>query len=80
LGLFIAGIAFMTALYFIVNKIIDPEAIVSGFTSIIVSIWLVGGVIIAVLGVVGIYVSQLFVEAKGRPRTIVRKIHNFPKE
>ena len=70
----------MTALYFVVNKIIDPEAVVSGFTSIIVSIWLVGGVIIAVLGVVGIYVSQLFVEAKARPRTIVRKIHNFSKE
>ena len=80
LGLFIAGIAFMTALYFVVNKIIDPEAVVSGFTSIIVSIWLVGGVIIAVLGVVGIYVSQLFVEAKARPRTIVRKIYNFSKE
>ena len=80
LGLSIAGIAFMTALYFVVNKIIDPEAVVSGFTSIIVSIWLVGGVIIAVLGVVGIYVSQLFVEAKARPRTIVRKIHNFSKE
>jgi len=77
LGLIIAGFAFLTALYFIVSKIMYPDTILSGFTSTIVSIWLVGGIIIAVLGVVGIYVSQVYIEAKGRPRTIVRKIHTF---
>jgi len=77
LGLIIAGLSFATALYFLIAKILNPEAVESGFTSIIVSIWLVGGIIISVLGVVGIYVSQLYVEAKGRPRTIVRKVHAF---
>jgi putative glycosyltransferase len=79
LGLVIAGFAFATALYFIVAKIMDPEAIEAGFTSIIVSIWLVGGIIISVLGILGIYVSRLYLEAKGRPRTIVRKIHTLSK-
>lgn len=79
LGLIIAGLAFATALYFAVVKIANPDAIEAGFTAIIVSIWLVGGIIIAVLGVVGIYVSQVYVETKGRPRTIVRKIYTFEK-
>jgi putative glycosyltransferase len=77
LGLIIAGFAFATALYFLIAKIRNPDAIEAGFTSIIVSIWLVGGIIISVLGIVGIYVSQLYIEAKGRPRTIVRRIHTF---
>ena len=75
----IAGFAFATALYFLITKIIYPETVLSGFTSTIVSIWLVGGIIIAVLGIVGIYVSQLYVEAKGRPRAIVRRISIFDK-
>ena len=79
LGVIIAGFAFATALYFLIAKIINPDAIEAGFTSIIVSIWLVGGIIISVLGVVGIYVSQLYIEAKGRPRAIVRRIHTFNK-
>jgi putative glycosyltransferase len=80
LGLCISGIAFATALYFAIIKIIDPETVLSGFTSIVVSLWLVGGIIIAVLGIVGIYVSRLYVEVKGRPRTIVREIYTFGKD
>ena len=79
LGLIISGFAFATALYFLIAKLINPEAIEAGFTAIIVSIWFVGGVIISVLGIVGIYLSQVYVEIKGRPRTIVRKVHTFTK-
>ena len=79
LGLIIAGVAFGTALYFAITKIIYPDTVLSGFTSTIVSIWLVGGIIIAVLGIVGIYLSRVYVEAKGRPRTIVRKTYTFDK-
>jgi putative glycosyltransferase len=57
LGLTIAGFAFATALYFIIEKIVYPEEVLSGFTSTIVSVWLVGGIIIAVLGIIGIYLS-----------------------
>ena len=79
LGLTIAGLAFATALYFIIEKIVYPEEVLSGFTSTIVSVWLVGGIIIAVLGIIGIYLSQIYNEAKGRPRSIVRKVYSFSK-
>lgn len=47
----------------------------SGWTSVIASVWLLGGLIILFVGVVGIYVSKVFSEAKRRPYTVVRQVH-----
>ena len=41
----------------------------------IASVWLLGGLIIAFIGVIGIYLSKIFSETKRRPYTIVRQIH-----
>lgn len=48
----------------------------SGWTSIMASIWLLGGMVISFIGVVGIYLSKIFSEAKQRPYTIVKQIHS----
>jgi len=48
---------------------------VDGWTSLIVSIWFMGGFIIFNLGVVSTYLSVIFTEVKRRPYTIVRKIY-----
>lgn len=45
-----------------------------GWTSIIASNFLIGGIIIMVIGVVGIYVGNIFMQTKGRPLYIVRQI------
>jgi putative glycosyltransferase len=47
----------------------------SGWTSVMASIWLLGGMVISFIGVVGIYLSKIFSETKQRPYTIVRQIH-----
>ena len=44
---------------------------VSGFTTIILSIWFLGGIIILNLGIIGIYISKIFLEVKQRPRFII---------
>ncbi len=48
---------------------------VSGWTSLIVSIWMVGGMVVFSLGVIGIYLSKIFSEVKQRPFTIIRRIY-----
>jgi len=48
---------------------------VSGWTSVMASIWLLGGMIISFIGMVGIYLSRIFAETKQRPYTIVRHVH-----
>lgn len=45
---------------------------VAGFTSIIASIWLTGGVVVSSLGVVGLYVGRIFLESKRRPWYLVQ--------
>lgn len=47
----------------------------AGWTSVMASIWLLGGMIISFIGVVGIYLSKIFSETKRRPYTIVRQIY-----
>jgi putative glycosyltransferase len=47
----------------------------SGWTSVMASIWLLGGLIISFIGIVGIYLSKIYSETKRRPYTIVREIH-----
>ena len=49
--------------------------LLSGWPSIMVSIWLLGGLTIFSLGVIGIYLSRMFTETKQRPYTIIREIH-----
>jgi putative glycosyltransferase len=49
--------------------------ILEGWTSIVFSIWVCGGLAIFSIGVVGLYVSRIFIETKGRPYTLVRKVY-----
>lgn len=47
----------------------------SGWTSVMASIWLLGGLVISFIGIVGIYLAKIFSETKQRPYTIVRQIY-----
>lgn len=47
----------------------------AGWTSVMASIWLIGGMIISSMGIIGIYLSKVFSETKQRPLTIIREIH-----
>lgn len=47
----------------------------SGWTSVMASIWLLGGLIISFIGIVGIYLSKIYSETKQRPYTIVRQVY-----
>ena len=48
------------------------EVGVPGWPTLIVSIWFLGGIMIFCLGVIGVYLSKIFIETKDRPYTIVR--------
>jgi len=47
---------------------------VEGWTSIVASIWLLGGIILFAIGMLGIYLAKVFVEVKERPNVIVRQV------
>ncbi|MDB5227536.1 MAG: glycosyl transferase [Bacteroidota bacterium] len=57
--------------YFILN--VTHRIIVPGYTSIIISIWFLGGLIILILGIIGLYIGKTFEGVKNRPIYIVEK-------
>ncbi len=78
-GLFISLISFV----YIINLVVNWAFFLSppdGWTSVMASIWLLGGIIISFIGIIGIYLSKIFIETKKRPLTIVKEIHNKPKK
>ena len=46
---------------------------VSGWTSMTVSIWAIGGLQLLAIGVVGEYIGKIYMETKNRPRFIVEE-------
>ena len=52
---------------------------VDGWTSMIASIWFLGGLMITFMGIIAIYLSKVFIESKRRPYTITKKIYSNAK-
>ncbi len=76
LGFLISASSFILATYNLIAGILGIIT-VPGFTSTIFSIWFVGGLVLFVLGVLGLYIGKVFDEVKGRPLFIVDKKLNF---
>jgi putative glycosyltransferase len=75
-GLLVSAVAAAFTCYLIVNRYVLDTPL-SGWTSVMASVWLLGGLMISFVGVIGIYLAKVFSEAKRRPNTIVREI--YPK-
>lgn len=73
-GVSISLIALCYIAYLFIHWIFLAKPL-SGWTSVMASIWLLGGMVISFIGIVGIYLSKIFSETKQRPYTIVRQVH-----
>ena len=47
--------------------------VVSGWTSLMLSLWMIGGMLMCSLGIVGEYIGKIYMEVKERPRYIVQQ-------
>ena len=69
-GLSISVLSFIVGIYYLylalTGKIAQP-----GFSSLILSIWFLSGIIISGIGIVGVYLGKTFDQAKGRPTFII---------
>lgn len=72
LGFFMAGIAFLLALYNVIAKLVGI-IMIDGYTTTIFSIWFVGGLLLAVMGVLGLYIGAIFDQVKGLPLFVVKE-------
>lgn len=72
LGLTITISSLLYLFFLIYGKLVN-DSIVDGWTSVMVSISFFGGLIIFILGLLGLYLSQIFSEVKERPYSIIRR-------
>jgi len=72
-GLFISLVSFLLGIYDIYKSLTGQIAVL-GYSSIIVSIWFLSGVIITTIGIAGIYVGKIFDQTKNRPIYIIDEI------
>ena len=74
LGLFIFLCSIGMLIYSLVQHFLGHTSI--GWTSLIVSIWAIGGLQLLAIGVIGEYIGKIYLETKARPRYIIEKVLN----
>lgn len=76
LGIVIALIGFVFALHVSVQRLMTP-GVPAGYSSIMASLLLMGGLIVSLLGVVGEYVGRIYMNINGIPQYVVRESLNI---
>ncbi len=71
LGFIIFLVSIILAIYFFVRYLLGMT--VTGWVTLAMSLWILGGLQLMAIGVVGEYVGKIYLEAKGRPRFIIEK-------
>ena len=79
LGMSMSVISFLMAIYNIFAKFYGLNE-VEGYTSTIFSIWFVGGLLLFMMGILGLYIGKIFDQVKGRPVFIVSETLNIEQE
>ncbi len=72
IGVFFVVFAFGILCWALYERIMGNA--VTGWTSLIMSIWFVGGVLLIAIGIVGEYVGKNYIEVKRRPRFNIEKV------
>lgn len=71
-GIFFCIMAFLLGIFFFVKTLIfgDP---VAGFPSLFIMLLMLGGIMLCFLGILGLYISRIYVEVKGRPAYLIKE-------
>lgn len=69
------GIVFLISIVMMIYSLIRHAigATVQGWSSLIISLWMIGGLILLSIGIIGEYLGKMYLETKARPRYIIEK-------
>lgn len=76
MGLSVTLIAILSGITLLIRKLLHPEAILAGFTSIMLITIGMAGIVITVLGIIGLYIARIYTQTQARPLFIVREFHD----
>lgn len=72
MGMFIIFASLLAAVYALISYF--SGHVVAGWTSLILSIWFLGGLQLLAIGMVGQYIGKIYIEVKHRPRYNIEKV------
>ena len=72
LGFFLFSVSVLLLIYFFVTWLIGHT--VAGWTTIVLSVWGIGGLQLLALGVIGEYIGKTYMEVKHRPRYKIAQV------
>lgn len=75
-GILLSIVSFLFGI-FILYKYLTGQITVIGYSSLIISIWFLSGVLMTTVGVVGIYIGKIFNQTKNRQSFIIEKRKNY---
>ena len=78
-GFFIALLSLIYIIFLVVRTLAFGDVLI-GWTSIMASIYLATGILLCAIGVAGIYIGNIFEEAKNRPIYVISEILNENQE
>jgi len=76
LGLCMSAVSFLLALYNVVARLVGFISF-PGYTTTVFSIWFVGGLMLFVMGILGLYIGKIFDQVKGRQLFVIKNKVNF---
>lgn len=71
LGVLLLFLDVIMALYVFISYF--RHNVIQGWTSLMLSVWFLGSIILISLGIVGEYIGKIFIEVKGRPRYAIKE-------
>ena len=78
LGFGMSVFSFLLASYNVIARLVGLISF-PGYTTTVFSIWFVGGLLLFVLGIIGLYIGKIFDQVKGRQLYIIRDRVNIEK-
>ena len=74
-----AFLGFCYGIYVVIRKLVDP-AIEMGWSSIIASIFFIGGLILVMLGLIGEYIGRIYISLNNAPQYTIREVIHQDQE
>ena len=78
-GFYVVIGSLLVALYYFVKWCLGL-IVVDGFTTMVISLWLIAGILTMMLGITGLYIGKIFDRVKGRPVFIIGEAVNFSEK
>lgn len=80
MGCFSSVIGFALGIFIVVQKLLHPQTILAGYSSLMAVILFIGGMIMVMLGICGEYIGRIYISLNSSPQYVVRDTYHLDRE